>query len=57
MSLLMNENIFKLIVSAKIRFNVLFTAQKITFSTKDFFSKCEQIFSFLSEFLICGLKP
>ena len=56
MSLLMNENLFKLIVSAKIRFKVLFTAQKITFSIKDFFSKCDQIFSFLNEFSICGLK-
>ena len=56
MSLLMNENLFKLIVSAKIRFKVLFTAQKITFSIKDFFSKCDQIFSFLNEFSIYGLK-
>ena len=31
------------------------TAQKITFSIKDFFSKCDQIRSFLENFVFCAV--
>ena len=39
----MNQNILRYVLSM----NIKFTAQKMNFSTKDFFSKCDQIRRFL----------